>query len=89
MKRHPHSVLQWLSQETSDFMACRSVERVHASKLTPISFIRDFVKPSRPVIIEGLLESSGSGFDALRKWTLDYLLERVGDEVVRWPFFTR
>ena len=77
----PH-IIEWLAEETGDFIACRSVERIHASSLSPVSFLRDYVKPGKPVIIEGMLHSAQSGFNAMRKWTLQYMLEVAGNDLV-------
>ena len=41
-------------------------------------FIRDYYKPKRPVLIEGLTKD----WPAYKKWNLDYIQERSGEQVV-------
>lgn len=45
------------------------VRRVRATGLTPISFLRDFVLPNQPVVIQGATD----GWRARKRWNTDYL----------------
>lgn len=46
--------------------------------ITKKEFIENYYKPRRPVLIEGLTEN----WSARKKWTLDYIQQRAGDQVV-------
>lgn len=62
------------------------VERRHASGLPYAEFLRDYVQPSRPVVIEGALpETSG----ARQRWTPAYFRERFADHPVRVSYRER
>ncbi|WP_299430408.1 cupin-like domain-containing protein [uncultured Maribacter sp.] len=46
--------------------------------ITKADFIKKYYKPQRPVLIEGLTKD----WPAYEKWTLDYIQERAGEQIV-------
>ncbi|MFD0863481.1 cupin-like domain-containing protein [Sungkyunkwania multivorans] len=42
------------------------------------TFVRDYLKPQRPVVLEGFIED----WPAYRKWSLDYMKEKAGHKTV-------
>jgi jumonji domain-containing protein 7 len=54
------------------------IPRVSAASLTPLSFLRAFVAPSRPVI----LQHACQGWRALAHWTPEYLAAQSGAALV-------
>ena len=52
------------------------IERRH--KLSRDEFLREYYSTNRPVIITGMMED----WPAMRKWDLDYFVQRFGDRVV-------
>jgi len=57
-------------------MQLQSIPRVHS--ITKKEFIRDYVKPQKPVVIEHLIDD----WDAYDKWRLSYIKEVAGDKKV-------
>lgn len=47
-------------------------------KITKSEFLRDYVQPQKPVVIERLIED----WPAYKKWDLDYIKEMAGDKTV-------
>ena len=52
------------------------IERIH--DISKSAFIEKYYKPQRPVLIEGLAKN----WPAYKKWNLDYIQERAGNQVV-------
>ena len=57
-------------------MQLQEIPRVHT--LTKKEFVRDYVKPQKPVVIEQLIED----WDAYTKWNLNYIKKVAGDKKV-------
>ena len=57
-------------------MQLQEVKRV--KNITRKEFIRDYVKPQIPVVIENLIED----WPAYSKWNLDYIREIAGEQEV-------
>jgi hypothetical protein len=53
----------------------QSVPRVRAEDLSRERFEQEFLKPNKPVIIQGLLKDS----TAFQKWSLDFFRKEMGD----------
>ncbi len=72
------------NQFSQDFkvLGCSSVDTVHISDLTPLSFYRDYVACNKPVIIDGAIDH----WPAMRKWTNKYLSRVAGDQDVTIDF---
>lgn len=71
----------WLPLHTlgSGAAGSNAVRRVHASALTPLVFLRDFVATNTPVVIQGATD----GWRARARWTPEYLSRgRRGDALV-------
>lgn len=73
-------VLASLGDDVRDFWAVTHVPVVDGRTLTPLQFLRDFVKPNQPVVIEGLIDAWPAR-DAWRR-SDDRLLELAGDSTV-------
>ena len=52
------------------------IERIH--DISKSEFIEKYLKPQRPVVIEGLAKN----WPAYTKWNLNYIQERAGDQIV-------
>jgi hypothetical protein len=66
-----------LAQESRELCFQDVVEVLH-SPPTSLAFLRDWVTPNKPVIIDGAINH----WNALKLWTSDYLREKVGDKEV-------
>ena len=59
-----------------DGAACEAVD---AAALDPATFLRRYVRGSRPVVLRGLLDA----WAAPQRWTLEYLWERAANSTVK------
>ncbi len=53
------------------------IERV--ANLTPRDFKQNYLRPGKPVLIEG----AARNWNCCRRWTLEFLRDRCGDEIVK------
>jgi hypothetical protein len=51
------------------------VPRVKMEDMTRERFVKEFLKPNKPVVIEGFLKHT----EAYKKWSMDYFREEMGD----------
>ena len=66
-----------LSHEANELYLPRHVPRL-ASPTTPLNFLRNYVMPNLPVVIENAI----SHWPALTKWTKEYLRDVIGEKKV-------
>ena len=57
-------------------MLLENIERVHT--ITRASFLKDYVKPQKPLVIEHLIDD----WPAHKKWSLSYVNEVAGEKEV-------
>eukprot|EP00897_Mesotaenium_endlicherianum_P007628 jgi/Mesen1/6894/ME000353S05918 len=69
--------LSALSLEVRELSVGSQVPRV-SGPLDPLQFYREYVAPNRPVIVENAIDH----WPALKLWTNEYLLEKIGHTLV-------
>lgn len=71
-------ILRTVERQRTLAPGAESIPRVRAP--SSAEFLRHFYAASRPVVIEGAID----GWPAMRRWTPDYLAERVGDAEIEY-----
>ncbi len=64
-----------MDMETPEIMPCLPIECVNAGDLTYQDFVKDYFEPRKPA----LFRNACADWDFIRRWTQDYLREKMGD----------